>query len=114
MAREKKKKVDGLTKTILSTARSLHKHGIMDRAAYEKITLRHLGKEAQEAATRPLTGKQIRALRDRANISQAVLAHHLNVTVGYVSQLERDEQRATGPMLVLLNVIQRKGLEAIL
>jgi DNA-binding transcriptional regulator YiaG len=31
-----------------------------------------------------------------------------------VSQLEHDEQRATGPIRVLLNVIQRKGLEAIL
>jgi len=31
-----------------------------------------------------------------------------------VSQLEHDERRATGPILVLLNVIQRKGLEAIL
>jgi DNA-binding transcriptional regulator YiaG len=34
--------------------------------------------------------------------------------VGYVSQLERDEKRPTGPTLVLLNVIQRRGLEAIL
>jgi putative transcriptional regulator len=113
MAREKKKKVDGLTKTILSTAKSLHKHGIMDEAGYEKITLRHLG-DAVQATAKPLTGKQIRALRDKENISQAVLAHHLHVTVGYVSQLERDEKRPTGPTLVLLNVIQRKGLEAIL
>jgi putative transcriptional regulator len=113
MAREKTKKVDGLTKTILSTAKSLHKHGIMDKAAYEKITLRHLG-DAVQATAKPLTGKEIRALRDKENISQAVLAHHLHVTVGYVSQLERDEKRPTGPTLVLLNVIQRKGLEAIL
>ena len=113
MAREKKKKVDGLTKTILSTAKSLHKHGIMDKAAYEKITLRHLG-DAVQVTAKPLTGKEIRALRDKENISQAVLAHHLHVTVGYVSQLERNEKRPTGPTLVLLNVIQRKGLEAIL
>jgi putative transcriptional regulator len=113
MAREKNKKVDGLTKTILSTAKSLHKHGIMDKAAYEKITLRHLGGAAQ-ATAKALTGKEIRALRDKENISQAVLAHHLHVTVGYVSQLERDEKRPTGPTLVLLNVIRRKGLEAIL
>lgn len=43
-----------------------------------------------------------------------MLAHHLRVTVGYVSQLKRDEKRPTGPTLVLLNVIRRKGLEAIL
>jgi putative transcriptional regulator len=113
MAREKKKKVHGLTKTILSTAKSLHKRGIMDKAAYEKITLRHLG-DAVQVVAKPLTGKEIRALRDKENISQAVLAHHLHVTVGYVSQLERDEKRPTGPTLVLLNVIRRKGLEAIL
>jgi putative transcriptional regulator len=110
---KKTAKLSPLTKTILSTAKDMYAGGVMGERTYEKITLRHLGKAA-EVATKQLTGKQIRALRDKANISQAVLAHHLNVTVGYVSQLERDEQRATGPMLVLLNVIQRKGLEAIL
>jgi putative transcriptional regulator len=43
-----------------------------------------------------------------------VLAHYLNVTVGYVSQLERGEKHPKGPALVLLNVIRRKGIEAIL
>ena len=113
MASKKAAKLSPLTKTILSTAKDMYAGGVMGKRAYEKITLRHLG-EAAEVTTKQLTGKQIRALRDKAHISQAVLAHHLNVTVGYVSQLERDEQRATGPMLVLLNVIQRKGLEAIL
>jgi putative transcriptional regulator len=43
-----------------------------------------------------------------------VLARYLNVTTGYVSQLERGAKRPTGPALVLLNVIRRKGIEAIL
>ena len=47
-------------------------------------------------------------------MSQAVFAHHLNVTVGYVSQLERGAKRPTGPALVLLNVIRHRGIEAIL
>jgi hypothetical protein len=38
----------------------------------------------------------------------------LNLTTGYVSQLERGAKRATGPTLVLLNLIRRKGIEAIL
>ena len=112
MTNKKTAKLSPLTKTILSTTKDMYAGGVMSKRAYEKVTMRHL--EAAQATTKQLTGKQIRALRDKANISQAVLAHHLNVTVGYVSQLERDEQRATGPMLVLLNVIQRKGLEAIL
>ena len=61
-----------------------------------------------------LSGEEIRALREKAHLSQAVFAHYLNLTVGYVSQLERGAKRPTGPALVLLNVIRRKGIEAIL
>jgi putative transcriptional regulator len=113
MASKKTAKLSPLTKTILSTAKDMYAGGVISKRTHEKITLRHLG-GAIKGVTRALTGKQIRALRDKENISQAVLAHHLHVSVGYVSQLERDEKRPTGPTLVLLNVIQRKGLEAIL
>jgi putative transcriptional regulator len=111
MASKKTARLSPLTRTILSTAKDMYAGGVMSKRAHEKITLRHLGGTTQ-AAPKPLTGKQIRALRDKESISQAVLAHHLHVSVGYVSQLERE--RPTGPTLVLLNVIQRKGLEAIL
>jgi putative transcriptional regulator len=47
-------------------------------------------------------------------MSQAVFARYLNLTVGYVSQLERGTKRPTGAALALLNVIKRKGIEAIL
>lgn len=113
MASKKAAKISPLARSILATAKDMHAGGVMGKRAYEKITLRHLG-DAEQTTTKPLTGKQIRALRDKENISQAVLARHLHVSVGYVSQLERDEKRPTGPTLVLLNVIQRKGLEAIL
>jgi putative transcriptional regulator len=38
----------------------------------------------------------------------------LNLTVGYVSQLERGARRPAGATLALLNVIRRKGIAAIL
>ncbi|HEY7296715.1 MAG TPA: helix-turn-helix domain-containing protein [Xanthobacteraceae bacterium] len=84
----------------------------MDDAAYKKITLRHLGHVPEPPA--PISGEQIRAMRERAHMSQAVFARYLNLTVGYMSQLERGAKRPTGPALVLLNVIRRKGIEAIL
>jgi putative transcriptional regulator len=43
-----------------------------------------------------------------------VFAHLLNLTVGYVSQLERGAKSPSGPALVLLDVNRRKGIEAIL
>jgi len=50
----------------------------------------------------------------KQNGLRAVFAHCLNVTAGYVSQLERGAKQPTGAALVLLNVIHRKGIEAIL
>jgi putative transcriptional regulator len=47
-------------------------------------------------------------------MSQAVFARHLNLTVDYISKLERWAKRPTGPALALLDVIRRKGIEAIL
>jgi putative transcriptional regulator len=53
-------------------------------------------------------------MRERAQLSQAVFARYLNLTVGYVSQLERGAKQPTGAALALLNVIKRKGIEVIL
>jgi putative transcriptional regulator len=103
-----------LTKELLETAKGMHAVGIMDDAAYEKITMRHLGRTAETPTAAPITGEDIRSIREQAHMSQAVFARYLNLTVGYVSQLERGAKRPTGAALVLLNVIRRKGIEAIL
>ncbi|OPY62446.1 MAG: helix-turn-helix protein [Syntrophorhabdaceae bacterium PtaU1.Bin034] len=110
---KKDNKPSRLAKAMLETAKDMREAGILDEEAYTKITMRHLGAK-ETAEIEPLTGKDIRTIRERAHMSQAVFAHHLNVTVGYVSQLERGTKRPTGPALVLLNVIRRKGIEAIL
>jgi putative transcriptional regulator len=102
-----------LTEALLETADDLHRIGIMDDAAYRKITIRHLGALPLKTAE-PISGKEIRSLRERSKLSQAAFARFLNLTVGYVSQLERGTKHPKGSALILLNVIRRKGLEAIL
>jgi putative transcriptional regulator len=108
-----KKRPSRLTEALLETAEGMRKAGLLDARTYGKITLRHLGPESTPKVT-PMTGAQIRALRARAKMSQAVFARHLNLTVGYVSQLERGAKQPTGAALALLNVIRRKGIEAII
>ncbi|HLJ01372.1 MAG TPA: helix-turn-helix domain-containing protein [Bradyrhizobium sp.] len=108
-----KKSHSRLTQELLETARDMRASGIITEAAHEKITLRHTRKAAPAAAV-TLTGREIKALREAANLSQAVFARYLHLTTGYVSQLERGAKRPTGPALVLLDVIRRKGIEAIL
>jgi putative transcriptional regulator len=79
----------------------------------DKITLRVLG-GAGVLKPQPLSPDDIRGLREAANMSQAVFAQVLNVTTGYVSQIERGTKHPTGPALALLSVIKRKGIGAVL
>jgi putative transcriptional regulator len=102
-----------LAGALLEAAEGMRKSGLLDGPTYDKITLRHLGPESTPKVA-PITGAQIRALRERARMSQAVFPRHLNLTVGYVSQLERGAKQPTGAALALLNVIRRKGIESIM
>ncbi len=107
------KKLSRLSDALLETAEGMHRIGVMDDVTYHKITIRHLGPQALSTAE-PISGEEIRTLRERAHLSQAVFARYLNLTGGYVSQLERGTKQPKGPVLALLNVIRRKGLEVIL
>lgn len=107
------KKSSRLTKALLETAKDMWEGGVIDETAYEKITMRHLGKEKLPKID-PISSEEIRMLRERQHLSQAVFASYLNLTVGYISQLERGVKRPTGATLTLLNVIRRKGFDAIL
>jgi putative transcriptional regulator len=107
------KKLSTVSEAILEMADDQFRSGLMDKAAHEKITMRLLG-PGDLSKVKPLSGEEIRKLRERANLSQAVFARYLNLTPGYISQLERGAKQPKGPALVLLNVIRRKGIEAIL
>jgi putative transcriptional regulator len=106
-------KLSNLSEAILEMANDQRRTGLMDKATHEKITVRLLGKKPPITAE-PIDGQDIRALREKENLSQAAFARYLNLTPGYISQLERGVKQPKGPALALLNVIRRKGLEAIL
>lgn len=78
-----------------------------------KITKRVLGDKAPAKAA-PLSPEEIRGLREDAHMSQSVFASLLNITTGYLSQLERGAKKPTGPALVLLHVVRRNGVEALI
>jgi len=102
-----------LVEALLETAGDMRRSGLLDAAAHQKITLRHAGTLAS-AMSEPIEADEIRALRERATMSQAVFARVLNLTSGYVSQLERGTKQASGSTLALLNVIRRKGIDTLL
>ncbi len=61
----------------------------------------------------PLSPGQIKALRKELHVSQAVFATILNTSVSTVQKWEIGEKKPSGPSLKLLNVIERKGLDAV-
>jgi len=106
-------KTNRVAEAILEMNDDQLRSGLINKAEHEKITIRHMGVRGL-GLSMPMSGDEIRILREQAHMSQAAFARLLNLTVGYVSQLERGIRKPTGPALSLLNVIRRKGVEAIL
>jgi putative transcriptional regulator len=92
---------------VHETASALYRSGSID-----KQTMREFDALALPQV-RELSPKQIRALRARARMSQAVFAAFLNTSVSTVQKWEIGEKRPSGPSLKLLNVIDQKGVEAL-
>jgi putative transcriptional regulator len=107
------KKANRVVEAILEMNDDQLRSGLINQAEHEKITIRHMGDRGL-SLSRPMSGEEIRLMREQAHMSQAAFARVLNLTVGYVSQLERGIRKPTGPALSLLNIIRRKGVEAIL
>ncbi len=67
-----------------------------------------------QLAVHEIPPQQIKSLREQAHLSQAVFAAVLNTSLSTVQKWEIGDKRPSGPSLKLLNLIERKGLEAVL
>ena len=105
---ERKKTPSRLMEAITETADDLLRLGLIDEPRHRKITLRDLPPNAGKVP--PISGDEIRALREEAELSQATFARYLNVSTGYVAQLERGAKIPSGPALVLLDLVRRNGI----
>jgi len=106
MARTRAYKSD-VKAAIHETAQDLHEAGLI-----EKHTMRRFD-ESCLTPIKTFTADEIRALREREQVSQTVFAMYLNVTKDSVSQWERGDKRPAGPACKLLSIVAEKGLSAI-
>lgn len=81
--------------------------------AIDKSTMRRFDQTCLTEVN-DLDPQAIRRIRNKAKMSQAIFALTLNVTPSLVSQWERGEKKPSGPSLKLLNLADKKGVEAIL
>jgi putative transcriptional regulator len=96
-----------IARTVHETVRGLHRIGLADKRTMRRFDASCL------TTVEELTPREIQALREREDVSQAVFAGYLNVRPGLVSQWERGEKKPSGPSLKLLAIVKAKGLHAI-
>ena len=89
-------------------ASDLHRLGFIDKRKMRKYDLLCL------APVQDYDAIKIRALRDRLQLSQAVLASVLNTSLSTVRKWEVGDKRPSGPSQRLLDIIDRNGLDAVL
>ena len=92
---------------VHESAVSLYRSGAIDKQTMREFDVLCLPK------VHALSPKKIRALRIRTRMSQAVFAAFLNTSVSTVQKWEIGEKRPSGPSLKLLNIIEQKGIEAL-
>lgn len=103
-----KRKKSRILKSVHKTAKGLHKIGLIDKRKMEKYDLLCLGPVPNYSP------KEIKALRSKYHISQAVLAAVINISPSTVRQWEIGEKRPGGPSLKLLNILDTKGLKVFI
>ncbi|MGH7815750.1 MAG: helix-turn-helix domain-containing protein [Candidatus Binatia bacterium] len=97
-----------ILEAVHETATDLHAAGFISRRhmrEYDALCL---------APIRRYSRYKIRSLRKRHRISQAVLATILNTSLSTVRQWEIGAKQPSGPSLKLLDLLDRKGLEALI
>jgi putative transcriptional regulator len=100
-----------MTKSILNTvhetATGLHKAGVMDAQTMREFDALCL---PPVKTYKPI---QIKRLRLKYKASQAVFAAYLNTSLSTVQKWEQGQKKPNGPSLKLLNLVDKKGLEAL-
>lgn len=96
-----------LLSAVHETARDLHKLGFINKRTmleYDFLCIDPVS---------PYSAEQIRSLRKRYRLSQAVMAAVLNTSLSTIQKWEVGDKHPAGPSLKLLNILDRKGLEGL-
>lgn len=100
-----------MTKSILdavhTSAKSLHEAGLVDGQTMQEFDAICL------TPVEPFSPKEIKSLRLREKVSQPVFAAYLNTSPSTVKKWETGDKHPRGTSLKLLNLVFRKGLDAI-
>ena len=97
-----------IAESITSTVKDLNRSGLVDT-----ITMRNIENlclpDVQE-----YTPEKIVSIRKKFRLSQAALASIFNISPSTVQKWEQGNKKPTGTSCKLLDIIERKGIEALI
>jgi putative transcriptional regulator len=96
-----------IAKSITNTVKDLNKSGLVD-----DITMRNIEKLCLPDV-KEYTPEKIVSIRKKFRLSQAALASIFNVSPSTVQKWEQGNKKPTGASQKLLDIIDRKGIEAL-
>lgn len=96
-----------ILKVVHESAKGLYDAGIVDATTMHEFDVMCL------PLVKDLSAHEIKALRLKEHVSQAVFAKYLNTSSSTIKQWEQGEKHPRGTSLKLLNLIASKGLAVL-
>ena len=96
-----------ILEVVHESAKGLYDAGIID------VTTMHEFDTLCLPPIKELTALEIKTLRLKEHVSQAVFARYLNTSSSTIKQWEQGEKRPRGTSMKLLNLIAVKGLSIL-
>ncbi len=103
----RKKKPNRILEAVHETAKDLHQAGLMHiqtMAEFDALCL---------PTIKSYSAIQIKKLRSRFHVSQPIFAAYLNTSPNTIKQWEQGVRHPSSIALLLLNLIDHKGLEIV-
>lgn len=94
--------------SITSTIQDLNKSGLVN-----DITLRNIERLCLPEI-KEYSPEKIAKIRKKFKLSQAALASIFNISTSTVQKWEQGNKKPTGASMKLLDIMERKGLEALM
>lgn len=99
---------DELSAMIYEHASDLYHSGLMKKTTMQEFDALYLPPVPE------FTPDEIKAIRQKENVSQGVFAHYLNVSKNMISEWERGVKKPSRTALKLLSLVQNKGIQAVI
>ena len=96
-----------IIKTMHEQAKGLHKIGLLDDTTMRKFDMR------LAACVKEITPDEVKRIRKKSRVSQAVFASLLNVSKSTVRHWEQGVKPPSGAALKLLSLVDKHGIEIL-